>query len=354
MAGFHAPTPWHHEVDELMPSPQQNGLYSRSIVVDATAPIPPYAPFETKFSADERVNAYTSAGVDFAVFTLVDDYPNSIEQTLKLIAANRRYFLSQSEKFALAEEAEDVRKAKAAGKLAVAFAFQGSNALLGDLALVEVYRRLGVIQMLLAYNSGNLAADGCHESRNAGLSLFGRSLVAEMNRVGMIVDVTHVGLKSSLEAIELTTKPPVFSHSAPKKFASHDRNLTDEQIRACASKHGVIGLPGLGLFLDPQHYKASVSKLADSIEYVIQLVGPRHAAIGLDYVIDVESMTRYVRANAALYGGGGQYPTDGHIDSLSPSSLPEVTNELLRRGYSEIEVRGVLGENYLRVLDANR
>lgn len=337
-----------------MPGPQQNGLYGRSIVVDATAPTPPFAPFESPSSPDERVNAYTSAGVDFAVFTLVDDYPNSIEQTLKLIAANRRYFLSRTAKFTLAEEAADVRKAKAAGKLAVAFAFQGSNALLGDLALVEVYRRLGVIQMLLAYNSANLAADGCHESRNAGLSLFGRSLVAEMNRVGMIVDVTHVGLKSSLEAIELTIKPPVFSHSAPKKFAPHDRNITDEQIRACAGKQGVIGLPGLGLFLDPQHHKASVSKFADSIEYVIQLAGPQHTAIGLDYVIDAHSMVRYVRANAALYGGGGQYPTDGPIDCLAPSSLPAVTNELLRRGYSATEVRGVLGENYLRVLDANR
>lgn len=337
-----------------MPRPQENGLYGRSIVVDATAPTPPFAPFETTFSPDERVNAYTSAGVDFAVFTLVDDYPNSIEQTVKLIAANRRYFLSQSEKFTLAQEVDDVRRAKAAGKLAVAFAFQGSNALLGELALVEVYRRLGVIQMLLAYNLGNFAADGCHESRNAGLSLFGRNLVAEMNRVGMIVDVTHVGVKSSLEAIELTTKPPVFSHSAPKKFAPHDRNITDEQIRACARKDGVIGLPGLGLFLDPQHYKASVSKLADAIEYVIQLVGPRHAAIGLDYVIDADSMGRYVRANAALYGGGGQYPTGPHIDCLPPSSLPEVSDELLRRGHSEIEVRGVLGENYLRILDANR
>ncbi|HEY6926411.1 MAG TPA: membrane dipeptidase, partial [Steroidobacteraceae bacterium] len=113
-------------------------------------------------------------------------------------------------------------------------------------------------------------------------------------------------------------------------------------------------LPGLGLFLDPQHHKASVSKFADSIEYVIQLAGPQHTAIGLDYVIDAHSMVRYVRANAALYGGGGQYPTDGPIDCLAPSSLPAVTNELLRRGYSATEVRGVLGENYLRVLDANR
>jgi membrane dipeptidase len=218
---------------------------------------------------------------------------------------------------------------------------------------VEVYRRLGVIQMLLAYNAGNWAADGCHESRNAGLSQFGRSLVAEMNRVGMIVDVTHVGLRSSLEALELTTRPAIFSHSTPKKFAPHDRNITDEQIRACASKDGMIGLTGLGLFMDAQHQKASASKLADTIEYVAQLVGPRHAGIGLDYVIDSESMARYIRANAAFYGGGNQYPADGYIDFAPPSILPEVSDQLIRRGYSDDEVSGILGANYLRVLDAN-
>jgi len=226
--------------------------------------------------------------------------------------------------------------------------------LLGELSLVEVYRRLGVIQMLLAYNAGNLAADGCHESRNAGLSQFGRSLVAEMNRVGMIIDVSHVGFRSSLEALELTAKPPVFSHSTPKKLAPHDRNITDEQIRACASKDGVTCLTGVGLFMDGERARASASKFADTIEYVAQLVGPRHAGIGLDYVIDAEGMAHYVRANAGLYGGGRQYPADGYVDFAPPSVLLEVTEQLIRRGYSHDEICGILGENYLRVLDANR
>lgn len=330
-----------------------SALYKNALVVDTTVPLSPFAAIQSAFGPEQLVDAYTQAGVTFAVFTVVDDFPNSIEQTIKLIGENRRYFLTRPEKFVLADRADDVQNAKAADKLAVAFAFQGSNALLGELALVEVYRRLGVIQMLLAYNAGNLAADGCHESRNAGLSQFGRSLVAEMNRVGMIVDVTHVGLRSSLEALELTTRPAIFSHSTPKKFAPHDRNITDEQIRACASKDGMIGLTGLGLFMDAQHQKASASKLADTIEYVAQLVGPRHAGIGLDYVIDSESMARYIRANAAFYGGGNQYPADGYIDFAPPSILPEVSDQLIRRGYSDDEVSGILGANYLRVLDAN-
>lgn len=328
-------------------------LYLRSIVVDTTAPLAPFGAITTAAGPEALVDTYAQAGVTLAIFTVVDDFPNSIEQTMKWLAANRRFFLSRPDRYVLADNIAEVRRAKVEGKLAVGFAFQGSNALLGELALVEVYRRLGVIQMLLAYNSGNLAADGCHESRNAGLTQFGRELIAEMNRVGMIVDATHVGLRSSLEALELTTRPPIFSHSTPKKFAPHDRNITDEQIRACAAKDGLIGLTGVGLFMDGEHKRASAAKLADTIEHVVQLVGPRHAGIGLDYVGDAETMAGYLRANAALYGGGNQYPRDGHMDFASPAILPEVANELSRRGFSDEEVRAVLGENYLRVLEAN-
>jgi len=249
-----------------------SALYKSSIVVDITAPLAPFAAISIGVTPRELMQAYTSAGVTLAVLTIVDDFPNSIEQTVKLIGANRRYFLDRPEEFVLADTVEEVRFAKTRGILAVGFAFQGTNALLGELSLVEVYRRLGVIQMLLAYNAGNLVADGCHERRNAGLTEFGRRLVVEMNRVGMIVDVSHVGLRSSLEAIELATKPPVFSHSTPKKFAPHDRNITDEQIRACASKGGLVGLTGLGLFMDAVNQTASASKLADTVEYVAQLV----------------------------------------------------------------------------------
>jgi membrane dipeptidase len=328
-------------------------VYRRSTVVDITAPLAPFGAITTAAGPEALVDIYSRAGVTLAVFTIVDDFPNSIEQTIKWVAANRRFFLGRPDQYVLADKAGDVRNAKIEGKLAVGFAFQGSNALLGELALVEVYRRLGVIQMLLAYNSGNLAADGCHETRNAGLTQFGRELIAEMNRVGMIVDATHVGLRSSLEALELTTRPPIFSHSTPKKFAPHDRNITDEQIRACAAKDGMIGLTGVGLFMDGQHKRVSAAKLADTIEYVVQLVGPRHAGIGLDYVSDTETMARYLRANAALYGGGDQYPQDGCVDFVPPAILPEVANELSRRGFSDDEVGGVLGENYLRVFEAN-
>jgi len=330
-----------------------SALYEAAIVVDAAAPLSPFSLIEASAGPDELVDSYANAGVTLAVFTVVDDFPNSIEQTLKLIAHNRRYFLSRPDRFVLADDVDLVRTAKTSRRLAVAFAFQGSNALLGDLALVEVYRRLGVVQMLLAYNSGNLAADGCHEERNAGLTQFGRDLISEMNRVGMIIDLSHVGLRSSLEAIELTSKPPLFSHSSPKGIVPHARNITDEQIRACASKDGVVCLTGVGLFMDANQ-KASTTRLADTVDYVAELVGTRHVGIGLDYVIDPTCMARYLRSNPALYGGGGQYPEDGRIEFMSPAVLTPLAEELSRRNWSDRSIRGLLGENYLRVLQANQ
>ena len=331
----------------------QRSLYDRSIVVDATAPISPFALIGTANGPDELVRAYVSAGITFVIFTIVDDYPNSIEQTLKLLGQNRAYFLGHSDQFALVDSVEEVQRAKVQGRVAVAFAFQGTNALLGEITLVEIYRRLGVVQMLLAYNSANFVADGCHEDRNAGVTEFGRRLIREMNRVGMMVDVAHVGLRSSLEALALTTRPPIFSHATPRRFAPHARNVTDEQIRACACKDGVVCLSGVGLFMDGKHQQASVSKLADTIEYVCQLVGARHAGLGLDYCVDPDSMLRYVESNPGLYGGGLQYSTKRPFDFIAPAFLPELANELTRRRYTDEEVQGILGNNYLRALAAN-
>jgi membrane dipeptidase len=124
------------------------------------------------------------------------------------------------------------------GRLAVSFDLEGAEALDGDAAIVEVFHRLGVRAMLIAYNHANRAGGGCHDDPQQGLTAFGREVVREMNRVGMLVDATHCSHRTTMDLFEVSEGPVIFSHSAPKGVAQHDRNVDDEQMRACAACQG--------------------------------------------------------------------------------------------------------------------
>ena len=166
-------------------------LHADALVCDMTVN------WEDDIEAERRravLPRYVASGVDFVSITLVDDW-SWIEATMRHVAAQRAYFLSRSEDYVLVETAEDIVRAKREGKLGVGFNFQGSNGLGGDLNLVEAYYKLGVRQMILAYNVRNLAADGCHEAADGGLSQYGIDLVREMNRVGMVLDCSHTGYR---------------------------------------------------------------------------------------------------------------------------------------------------------------
>src|SRR5580765_1386892 len=141
-----------------------------------------------------------------------------------------------------------VQDAWRAGKMALTFDIEGMGALNGDLSMVELYYGLGVRQMLIAYNLNNDAGGGCHD-QDHGLSDFGRAVVAEMNRIGMVVDCAHSGIKSGLEAMRLSKRPCIFSHANARALQDHERNITDEQIKAVAATGGVVGVNGLGLYL---------------------------------------------------------------------------------------------------------
>jgi membrane dipeptidase len=159
-----------------------------------------------------------------------------------------------------------------------------------------LYYDLGVRQMLLAYNKDNRASGGCMESK-IGLTDFGKKVIKEMNRVGMMVDVSHMGYRATLEAFDTSTDPVIFSHSNPKGLRDHARNISDEQIKACAKTGGVIGINGVGEFLGGVQSEIVV----DNIEYVINLVGPEHVGIGLDYVIDKQELIDYIERHPGIF-----------------------------------------------------
>lgn len=287
---------------------------------------------------------FRAAGFDLVSLT-VNDFPGSIAGTVAHVARMRRA-IEHDPDMVLIRTADDVLQARAAGRLALTFNLQETNPLERSVEMVETYYALGVRHMLLAYNQKNDVGDGCAERTDAGLSRFGIEVIREMNRVGMMVDGTHCGHRTSMEAIEVCEGPFVFTHCCAAAIHPHYRNLRDDQIKACAATGGVIGVNGVGLFLfDMEGRPESMFR---HIDHMTSLVGPAHVGLALDYLADPARFFAGVRANPAQWP-----PIDGkpHPEAafVQPEQLVELVGLMLARGYAESDVRGILGENFLRV-----
>lgn len=290
----------------------------------------------------ETLPRFHAAGVDHVSLTVGVDLLGP-ESVLKEMAPVLAMCAREPDKYVLAPDVDAIIAAKNAGKLALTFNLQGTNGVGGNIGMVEVFYRLGVRSMLLAYNRKNLVGDGCSERSDAGLSRFGVRLIEEMNRVGMLVDGSHTGYRTTMEAMEVTKAPFIFSHCSAAAIFPHYRNIKDDQIQLCAKTGGVIGVCGLW-----HGTKASTETMFRHIDHIAQLVGSEHIGLGLDYVRDRDAFWQYIHADT------DQWPLiDGrpHVetDFVQPEELVEVCEHMLRHGYSEEQVRGVLGENFRRV-----
>jgi membrane dipeptidase len=268
------------------------------------------------------------------------------ENTVQMLAAFRHWLRSHPRACFQVETVADFG-ALGRRRLGVFFDIEGGSALNGQLSMVELYRDLGVRWMLIAYNRNNLLGGGCQDV-DRGLTKFGRAVVAEMERVGITVCCSHTGYRTTMDVMRRASKPVIFSHSNPLGVWKHKRNVRDAAIRACAETGGVVGINGIGFFLGQNDDRPAT--LARHIDYVAQLVGVEHAGLGLDYVFDAQEVDDFVKANPALFPREEGYTTG--LRQVAPERIGDIAGELLRLGYRPVDVRRVLGGNFLRVARA--
>lgn len=329
-------------------SPRTAALLRHTICWDNHACMP-LRPGDITFLPQlERVRragiSLVSLNISFDVVDPNDAFP--------VLATFRHWIMEHPGSYLLAQTVADIEAAKATGRLAVMFDIEGGNAVAAHAGLVEMFYRLGVRWMLLAYNKNNRLAGGCMDD-DRGLTAYGRQIIGEMDKVGMVLCCSHVGHRTAREAIDQSRNPVIFSHSNPSGVYSHVRNIPDDLMIACAGRGGVVNINGVGMFLGKDregHPDNSTETLLRHIDYAAQRIGPDHVGLGLDYVFDLSELDELLKKD------GAKFPAQLHdlqgYTQVEPERFPAIAEGLLRLGYAETDVQGILGHNNLRIARA--
>jgi membrane dipeptidase len=292
-----------------------------------------------------QLGRFRASGVDHISLTVAASNEDTQAAMMRL-GLLRRTLASRAERVALVDDAQAIRAAHTAGLMSVSFHFQTATPLAGGLDLVEAFKGAGIGRSILAYNEGNVFADGCHEPRNGGLTAFGRRLIARMDEVGMRIDLSHCGEHTSFDAMEAPlARAPIFSHSNARALYDHERNITDAQIKSCAARGGYIGVNGVGMFLgvDGPHIPAAI---AEHVAHIAALAGADRVGLGLDFMFLEGSDYGF------FHGAPGRWPRGYPAppwDFFQPEQFGDLMTALEAKGFSRTELIGVLGENYLRL-----
>ncbi len=247
---------------------------------------------------------------------------------------------------ALVTSYADIERARSSGKVSILLAFEGAEPLGHDLSALRLFHAVGLRMLSLTWSRRNAFGDGAWENESrGGLTRLGRRAVAELDRLGIIVDVSHASDQTVRDILSVARGPVVASHSNARAKWEHARNMPDDLLEAVAGTGGVIGVTAVPSFISDQ--PATIGAWVDHLQYVVDLIGIEHVGIGADFIQHVEK----IGGTLEIAGWGPDWgprlpPFDG---MLSPEDLPNLTEELCRRGFSEPELQKIYHENYFRV-----
>jgi membrane dipeptidase len=320
-------------------------LHKQALVLDGLTPF---------YTLDEPyTESLLQGGVDAALLSVVSDATWDMTLSRTETALEK---IEKSPHLKLATCAADFRAAKDSGKVAMMLVTQAADMLGSDMKRLGVMHRLGFRIVGMCYTFANLVGDGCGERRNAGVSFLGKEFVAAVNELPMMLDLSHSGHQTSLEAAGLA-RAPCCTHANAYAVVANDRNKKDEVLGIIAAKHGVVGLCGLPRSV--RHPDPTLEHMLEHLDYLVQTMGAGHVGLGLDYVegykaagVVLPQSRRNRTLRPDIFGSVDDFLHQSYPRGLDNiRELPNLTQSMLDRGYGEPTVKSVLGESWLRAIE---
>jgi membrane dipeptidase len=322
-----------------------SALYSDCIVVDGLE----VANWSRAVFEDMHAAGITAANCTCCIW-------EGFEATMANVAAFKRWFREHDDIVRPVRSVADIEAAKREGRVGIILGWQNITGIEDRLDFLELFKELGVGVVQLAYNTQNLVGAGCYESNDPGLSDFGREAIAELDRVGILIDLSHVGKATTRDAIACSEKPVVFSHTCPEALHAHPRNKSDDEMRRVAETGGLVGVTLYSWFLRAGP-AATLDDYVEALEHTLEVVGEDHVGIGTDFVdghpeeffewiLRDKGYARRLVDDSAKTVGELALPRD----VAGIRDFPKIAERLETRGWAESTIRKVLGGNWCRVL----
>lgn len=336
-------------------SPEARKLHEESIIVDmCTFHLEDY---------NWHLDQAKATALNCTVPDVIDGRGEAMRQIINYYEAIKR----APDKLMLLEKAQDLLIAKKEGKTGVIIGAQSCDFIQhSDLeGSCEAFSRLGLRVMQIGYNGRSFAAEGCLTGCDGGITNAGKELIRAMEKAGITVDLSHVGQRSTIEAMDVCQQPPIFSHSNPSALFSHPRNITDEQAKKCAQLGGVVGVGAFPPILWDGKTLPCIDRFIDAVEYYAELIGIDHVGIGLDSNAqpgaynrqNCRNMMRMMEGQKlelpnvylAAFDAGKKEVAMFTEGIVSLANLMNITDHLLKRGFSKEDTQKVMGLNFYRV-----